>query len=324
MKTMLLALVAALLPAMAQAADSGLQWAYPVAPQGLPQPDPSKAFQAKGTRTGMMRTMAQINNNFDPPDWFPDEHEPMPGIVKNGRAPYVRACMACHLANGNGHPESASISGLTANYIIEQIHELRDGNRTYVGLPASTRPPAMIELARDITEVELKEAAGYFASIPREQQKWIKVVEGKMAPKNRVGRGGMRFLDEGTTETVPIPPNMIYEVAADAQGALLRDPHFGFIDFVPEGSVKKGEILAVTGGNGKTIQCAVCHGADFRGLGDVPRLAGRGAYYLIRQLNDIRNGARKGSSVALMKPVVQNLTDEDMVNLVAYMASRDP
>ena len=324
MKKLLLASVAALLPAMGIAAAAGLQWAYPVAPQGLPQPDPAKTFRVKGARADMMLTMAQINNNFGPPDWFPDEHPPMPGIVKSGREPHVRACMACHLAHGNGHPESASISGLTANYIIEQVHELRDGNRVYVGLPASTRPPAMIEIANDITEAELKAAADYFASIPREQQKWIKVVEGSTAPKNHVGRGGMRFLDEGTTETMPIPANMIYEVAADGQGALLRDPHAGFIDFVPEGSVKKGELLASTGGNGKTIQCSMCHGADFRGLGDVPRLAGRGAYYLIRQLNDIRNGARKGSSVALMKPVVQNLTDEDMVNLVAYMASRDP
>jgi len=324
MRKLLLASVAALLPAAALGADAGLQWAYPVAPQGLPQPDPAKTFQAKGSRTGMMLTMAQIRDNFAPPDWFPDEHRPMPAIVKTGRAPHVRACMACHLAHGNGHPESASISGLTANYIIEQVHELREANRIYVGLPASARPPAMIEIANDITEAELKQAADYFASIPREQQKWIRVVEGKTAPKNHVGNGGMRFLDEGTTETVPIPPNTIYEVAADTQGALLRDPHTGFIDFVPEGSVKKGEILASTGGNGKTTQCSLCHGADFHGQGDVPRLAGRGAYYMIRQLNDIKNGARKGSSVAPMKPVVQNLTDEDMVNLVAYMASRDP
>ena len=182
----------------------------------------------------------------------------------------------------------------------------------------------MVEMAKDISEAELKEAADYFASIPRAEQKWIRVVEGKSAPKNHVGNGGMRFLDEGSTETVPIPANMIYEVAADGEGAELRDQHASFIDFVPEGSVKKGEILATTGGNGKTVQCSVCHGADFRGLGDVPRLAGRGAYYLIRQLNDIKNGARKGSSVALMKPVVQNLSDEDMVNLVAYMASREP
>jgi len=35
---------------------------------------------------------------------------------------------------------------------------------------------------------------------------------------------------------------------------------------------------------GKTIQCSICHGADFKGIGDVPRLSGRGAYYLVRQL----------------------------------------
>jgi cytochrome c553 len=88
--------------------------------------------------------------------------------------------------------------------------------------------------------------------------------------------------------------------------------------------VKKGETLAKTGGNGKTIQCAICHGADYRGIGDVPRLAGRGAYYTIRQLNDIRTGARHGNSVALMKPVAEKLTDEDIVNLAAYMASLEP
>jgi cytochrome c553 len=318
MRKLLLASVAAVLPAIALGADAGLQWAYPVAPQGLPQPDPAKTFQAKGTKTGMTLTMAQINNNFGPPDWFPDEHPAMPSIVKNGRAPHVRACMLCHLPHGNGHPESASVSGLTANYVIEQMHEFRDGARTNI------RAPVMIEMAKDISEAELKEAADYFASIPRPEQKWIKVVEAKSAPKNHVGNGGMRFLDEGSSETMPIPANMIYEVAADGQGAELRDQHAGFIDFVPEGSVKKGEMLATTGGNGRTVQCSICHGADYRGIGDVPRLAGRGAYYLIRQLNDIKNGTRKGSVVALMKPVVEKLTDEDMVNLVAYMASRDP
>lgn len=318
MKKLLLASIAALFPAIAFGAESGLQWAYPVAPQGLPRPDPVKTFQAKGTKTGMTLTMAQINNNFGPPDWFPDEHPPMPATVKNGRAPHVRACMLCHLPNGNGHPESASVSGLTANYIIEQMHEFRDGDRT------NNRAPVMIEMAKDISDAELNEAAQYFSSIPRPQQQWIKVVEGKTAPKNHVGNGGMRFRDEGTTEMVPIPANMIYEVASDSQGAELRDQHAGFIDYVPEGSIRKGEMLATTGGNGKTIQCSVCHGADYRGLGDVPRLAGRGAYYLIRQLNDIKSGARKGNSVALMKAVVQNLSDEDMVNLVAYMSSRNP
>jgi cytochrome c553 len=318
MKKLLAVSIVAMLPAAAIGAESALSWAYPVAPQGLPQPDPTKTFEAKGTKTGMKLTMQQINNQFGPPDWFPEEHPNMPAMVKNGRAPHVRACMLCHLPHGNGHPESASVSGLTAGYIIEQMHEFRDGNRM------NNRAPVMIEMAKDISEAELKEAAEYYASIPRAQQKWIKVVEGKTAPKNHVGAGGMRFLDEGTKETVAIAPNMIYEVAADGEGAELRDQHASFIDFVPEGSVKKGEALATTGGNGKTIQCSVCHGADFRGIGDVPRLAGRGAYYLIRQLNDIKTGARKGNAVALMKPVVDKLSDEDMVNLVAFMASREP
>jgi len=92
MKKLLLASVVALLPAAALGADSALQYAYPVAPQGLPAPDPTKTFQAKGTTTGMKLTMAQINNQFGPPDWFPDEHPTMPAMVKNGRAPHVRAC----------------------------------------------------------------------------------------------------------------------------------------------------------------------------------------------------------------------------------------
>jgi len=316
MRKLLLLSVIAFLPAAALGADSALQYAYPVAPQGLPQPDPTKTFTAKGSKTGMKLTMREINNQFGPPDWFPDEHPAMPAMVKNGRAPHVRACMLCHLPHGNGHPESASVSGLTADYIIEQMHEFRDGNRM------NNRAPVMIEMAKDITEQELKEAADYFASIKPEQQKWIKVVEGK-APKNHVGPGGMRFKDEEAL-TVNVPSTMIYEVAEDGEGAELRDQHAGFVDYVPAGAIKKGEMLATTGANGKTIQCSVCHGPEFKGLGNVPRLAGRGAYYLLRQLNDIKTGARKGNAVALMQPVVAKLSDEDMVNLVAYMASRQP
>src|ERR1700704_485127 len=303
MRKLLLASLVALLPAAAFGAESVLNWAYPVAPQGLPPADGTKLLQAKGTTTGMKLTQVQINNQFGPPDWFPNEHPAMPPTVKNGRAPHVRACMLCHLPNGNGHPESASVSGLTSGYIIEQMHEFRDGNRT------NNRAPVMIEMAKDITEAELKEAADYFASITPAQQKWIKVVEGPTAPKNHVGPGGMRFYDpEGGT--VAIAPNMIYEVAEDGEGAELRDQHAGFVDHVPAGSIKKGEALATTGGGGKTIQCSICHGADFKGLGNVPGIAGRSPIYIFRQLNDIQKGMRKGNAVALMVPVVAKLSQD--------------
>ena len=104
----------------------------------------------------------------------------------------------------------------------------------------------------------------------------------------------------------------------------LRDPHSGFIAYVPVGSVKKGEALVTTGGNGKTTQCGVCHGADLQGLGPVPGIAGRSPSYLVRQMYDIQAGARHGEWSQLMKPVVAKLTDEDFVNIAAYVSGRMP
>jgi cytochrome c553 len=44
----------------------------------------------------------------------------------------------------------------------------------------------------------------------------------------------------------------------------------------------------------------------------------------MRQLYDIQSGRRTGGTSELMKPVVVNLTEEDMIALVAYLASRAP
>jgi cytochrome c553 len=100
-----------------------------------------------------------------------------------------------------------------------------------------------------------------------------------------------------------------------------RSPHHGFIAYVPVGSIKKGESLARTGGNGKTTACAVCHGADLNGMGPVPGIAGRSPSYLVRQLYDYQTGARNGEWAQLMKPVVTRLDQDDFINLSAYIAS---
>jgi cytochrome c553 len=104
----------------------------------------------------------------------------------------------------------------------------------------------------------------------------------------------------------------------------LRDPHSGFVAYAPVGSIKTGEALVKTGGNGTTIQCGVCHGPNLEGLGPVPGLAGRSPSYLVRQLYDMQVGTRKGVWSALMKPVVERLTAEDLVALGAYIASVSP
>jgi cytochrome c553 len=93
---------------------------------------------------------------------------------------------------------------------------------------------------------------------------------------------------------------------------------------VPVGSIKKGEALVTTGGNGRTVACTVCHGADLKGLGPVPQIAGRSPSYLVRQLYDMQHGVRAGDWSPLMKQSVAKLTIDDLISIGAYAASRQP
>ena len=116
--------------------------------------------------------------------------------------------------------------------------------------------------------------------------------------------------------------NRIIELPQDAFRATSRDPHSGFLAYVPVGSVAKGETLVKTGGGGKTIACGVCHGDALQGLADVPRLAGLHPVYVVRQLCNFQSGTSNGASAALMKKVVANLSEDDMIAIAAYAAAQ--
>jgi cytochrome c553 len=259
-------------------------------------------------------TAAQINDRFGPPDWYPEDHPPMPSIVAEGKKPNAFACDLCHLTNGAGHPESAGVAGLPAGYIMRQMAEFKAGVRK------GMRAPVMVQIASALTEEETKAAASYFASLKFPH--FYKVVETDMAPKSYVGAGAMRFAaKDGGTEPIG---NRIIEIPADEDRTEARDPRAEHIAYVPTGSIKKGEAIVTTGAGGKTIQCAICHGAELKGLGEVPPIVGRSPEYIYRQLNDIKIGTRNGAMVPLMKAVVANLTDEDMVAISAYLVSKAP
>ncbi len=75
-----------------------------------------------------------------------------------------------------------------------------------------------------------------------------------------------------------------------------------------------------TAGQGKTAVCAACHGADGNSMiGNFPKLAGQGERYLVKQMNDIRSGARP---VVEMTGMLDNLSDQDMADIGAYFASQ--
>jgi cytochrome c553 len=243
----------------------------------------------------------------------------MPEIVAKGRRPDVRACGLCHYPNGKGRPENAGVAGLPVAYFIQQMHDFRNDVRKS-GEPRKANTNVMIQIAKGMTEEEIKASADYFGSM--KWTPWIKVVETNMVPKTRI-QGGMYLRLEGK-ETEPLGMRIIETPENVEHTEVLRDPRSGFIAYAPMGSIKKGEALVTTGGNGKTVQCSVCHGTDLKGLGPVPGLAGRSPSYMVRQMYDMQVGARHGVWTDLMKPVVAKLTGEDFVSIAAYLSSRTP
>ena len=134
--------------------------------------------------------------------------------------------------------------------------------------------------------------------------------------------GGGRFFDVKPRITVPVPPTQIFEVAENDE-VKLRNPHIGFVAFVPSGSIEKGRIVAL-GSRGRMRTCGSCHGEDLKGHEDVPALAGRSPTYMVRQMNDMRIGARKGVALGQMKEIIDKLSAQDIVNVAAYIASLKP
>jgi cytochrome c553 len=265
-------------------------------------------------------TRAQIANAFGPADWFPGDHPRMPEVVAHGRMPDARACSLCHYPNGKGRPENAGPAGLPAVYIERQLLDFRNDRRTSADY-RKNNTGIMIQIAKAMTDQEIKEAAEYFAQIKFDKP-WITVKETDAVPKTRIQGGMFLALDEPGTEPIG---NRIIEVPENTEATeILRNPRSGFIAYVPTGSLKKGLQAVMSGLDGKTTQCTVCHGDQLKGIGPVPGIAGRSPSYIVRQLYDIKAGTRRGDWVDLMKPVVEKMTEDDMLNIAAFAASRPP
>lgn len=114
-----------------------------------------------------------------------------------------------------------------------------------------------------------------------------------------------QFSPEGTAES---------DTAQDA----VKDP----ADRAPEDTAIDEEPHDLAAG--ETIfenTCRNCHGAKAQGMASFPALAGFDAAYLEERLEQYRSGEKVGPNSGLMIPVARELSDEDIANIAAFIAT---
>ena len=82
--------------------------------------------------------------------------------------------------SGQGHPESADIAGLPAEYIVRQMNYFKSGARK--------DNERMGPIAKNVSDEDVRQAADYFAAI--KPIPWVKVIETATPPKTYVSSDG--------------------------------------------------------------------------------------------------------------------------------------
>ncbi|ABR90409.1 cytochrome c, class I [Janthinobacterium sp. Marseille] len=85
----------------------------------------------------------------------------------------------------------------------------------------------------------------------------------------------------------------------------------------------KGEALYNTGDATRNVTaCIACHGAAGNSsIAENPKLTGQHGAYIHKQLVDFKGPARNN---AIMAPIAKGMTEEDIQNVIAYLAKQKP
>jgi cytochrome c553 len=240
-------------------------------------------------------------------------------VAHGKEASGFRACAICHYPNGQGLMQNAPVAGLPVDYFLRQLADLASGRRRTAD-PHKANGFEMAAMARNLTPEEARAAAEYYGSIPFKP--WIRVVESETVPRFIASRNGL-FMKVDGDQTEPLGRRLIELPEITVDTSSLRNPRSGMVAYAPIGSIARGEAIVTTGG-GNSMECLTCHGQDLRGTAIAPPIAGRQPSYLGRQLYDMQQGTRNGDGAPLMKPAVAQLTEDDIIAIVAYVASRQP
>jgi cytochrome c553 len=314
-KAILIAVFAVALVAFQEPADLP-RWVFPGSPKDSAVVDSTRLHRVP--KSDARFTLHQAVDRFAPPDWHPSGHPPIPDVVAHGRKPDLFACAYCHLPNGAGRPENASLAGLPEAYIVAQLADFRSSARRNP-LPAWIPGNSMHAVAISATEAEIATAARYFSRLRSTSR--VRVIEAARVPRMREAAFVYARIPGAGTE--PIGTRII-EGPPDLERHELRDDGMTYVAYVPPGSIKRGFSIATKGVNGLATACITCHGKKLAGIGPVPPLAGRYPTYVVRQLLAFKTGSRTTPASQPMQAVVAHLSIEDMIAAAAYAASLGP
>lgn len=72
--------------------------------------------------------------------------------------------------------------------------------------------------------------------------------------------------------------------------------------------------------------CSACHGKKGNKplMPDYPKIAGQNEAYIVKQMTDIKSGARANGNSAAMNGVMVLVSDEDIKDIAAYLSKLKP
>ena len=262
-------------------------------------------------------TLAQIRDGFGPADWFPGDHPAMPEIVAHGKRPDVRACSLCHYPNGKGRPENAGVSGLPVAYFIQTMADFKaEARKSADSRKGNTN--LMIAYAKAMTDDEVKAAAEYFAAM--KWTPWIKVVEAATVPKTRIAGGMFLKLDGGDdrADRRSHHRGAGRHASAPSRCAIRAPASRRTCRSAASRRAKRWSRPAAA--RRRAARCATAPTSRASARSPASPAARRATP--CASCSTRSSGTRKGVWADLMKPVVANLTNDDMLAIAAYTASR--
>lgn len=220
----------------------------------------------------------------------------------------VQGCINCHGPAGSGEPPVFPyLAGQYPRYLEQQLAAFKQGTR---------RDPLHImqSIAGQLDQADAAAVAQYFGSM----QPPIHLRQVTLEERTR----GTALRESSSTiiggDPPPGPPGQRRQSdppAPAGTGGTHGNPHAG---------PAEGRLIAFGGQFGQLkYSCASCHQLDGTGdpSGAFPRLARQNAGYLYQSLRDFASGARQS---AVMQPIAQELSDEQMHSVAAFYAALRP